>query len=130
MLDKFDLGPKIPLLRGRRHQVVQSPDAAALAWEKEHICSQECCSTELFKQQGREAEMALMSNQLSCWWSQGLAPWPPAPDFSELFSQKQNKNNPPKLEDPYCEVIQPWTREDWIALLASEGYTLTAQSNL
>lgn len=66
MLDKFDLDPKIPLLRARRHQVVQSPDAAAVAWEKRHICSQECCSTELFKQQGREAEMALTSNQLSC----------------------------------------------------------------
>lgn len=66
MLNKFDLGPKIPMLRARRHQVVQSPDAAVLAWEKGHICSQECCSTELFKQQDREAEMAPMSNQLSC----------------------------------------------------------------
>lgn len=55
MLDKFDLGSKIPMLRARRHQVVQSPDTAALAWERGHICSQECCSTELFKQQDREA---------------------------------------------------------------------------
>lgn len=66
MLNKFDLGPKIPMVRARRHQVVQSPDAAVLAWEKGHICSQECCSTELFKQQDREAEMAPTSNQLSC----------------------------------------------------------------
>lgn len=62
------------MLRARRYQVVQSPDAAALAWERGHIYSQECCNTELFKQQGRETEMAPTSNQLSCWWSQGLAP--------------------------------------------------------
>lgn len=59
-----------------------------------------------------------------------MKPGPPAPDFSELFSQKQNKNNPPELEDPYCELIQPQTGEDWIVLPTSEGYTLTAQSNL
>lgn len=52
MLDKFDLGPKIPMLRARRHQVVQSPDAAVLAWEKGHICSQKCCRTFQAARQG------------------------------------------------------------------------------
>lgn len=45
---------------------MQSPDAAALAWERGHFCSQKCCTTELFQQQGREEEMAPTSNQLSC----------------------------------------------------------------
>lgn len=66
MLDKFDLAPKTLMLRARRHQVVQSPDAVALAWGRGHICNQECCNTELFKQQSRKAEIAPMSNQLSC----------------------------------------------------------------
>lgn len=66
MLAKFDLGPKTPMLRARRHQLVQCPNDAALAWERGHVYSQECCNTELFKQQGREAEMPPTSNQLSC----------------------------------------------------------------
>lgn len=104
---------------------MQSPDAVALAWERGHIFSQECCNTELFKQQGGKNGSYVQPAELL------MKPEPcPTPDFSELFSQKQNKNNPHKLEDPYSKVIQPRTTEDWIALLASEGHTLTAQSHL
>lgn len=55
MLAKSDPDPKIPTLRARRHQVVASPDAAALPWGRGQVPSWECCSTEQFKQQvGRQ----------------------------------------------------------------------------
>lgn len=57
ILAKSDPGPKIPTLRARRHQVVPPPpDAAALPWGRGQVFSQECCSTEHFKQQaGRQS---------------------------------------------------------------------------
>lgn len=56
MLAKSDPGPKIPTLRARRHQVVPFADAAALPWGRGQVPSQECCSTEQFKQQvGRQS---------------------------------------------------------------------------